>query len=280
MSERTSGEGSRTSGWREPEDIEQQLAAYYGPPLPEEPLPPEAWQRLRVRLASHPLSHRRSSVSLGRVRRSRPAHISALPVQVEAACERVASSAQLPFPSTSGLVRCHLRARGAAPALRVCLTGQVKIRLFLPASIYRTLTEAAFDMLIASGLARYRCMRRAGYLLIRALLLLGIWPLWLLPIVFWQQPLLRSMTVVVALCAMLLGGWLLQRQRRALVFRADRLAVAWLGRPRVCQGLHALSGYRQPARWRAWGEPALAERIERVCGSEVDAEERRLTLVG
>jgi hypothetical protein len=85
------------------------------------------------------------------------------------------------------------------------------------------------------------------------------------------------------------------------------LLLAWHGRPRFQQGppvspladAHPLSpraqwdgkardisaaafpGGAQPdTRRRRWGEPSLVERIERVCGTAVEARENRLTLVG
>jgi hypothetical protein len=64
-----------------------------------------------------------------------------------------------------------------------------------------------------------------------------------------------------------------------MAFRADELMVRWLGRSRVCQGLHILAGRRRTHRYRVWGEPSLDERIERVCGTRVEIEDERLTLV-
>lgn len=53
--------------------------------------------------------------------------------------------------------------------------------------------------------------------------------------------------------------------------------VQWLGRSTVCQGLHALADRKH---YRVgWGEPSLAERINRICGTGVTVEDERLTLV-
>src|SRR6266849_1084662 len=67
---------------------------------------------------------------------------------------------------------------------------------------------------------------------------------------------------------------------RSLAFHADTLMVHWLGRSHACSGLHALAERRPASRRGHWGEPSLAERVERVCGTPVEARENRLTLVG
>ena len=43
---------------------------------------------------------------------------------------------------------------------------------------------------------------------------------------------------------------------------------------------HSLAERIRAPRRRQWGEPSLAERIERVCGTGVETKENRLTLVG
>src|SRR5260370_839628 len=78
-------------------------------------------------------------------------------------------------------------------------------------------------------------------------------------------------------CIAMLG--LLQIQGRRSAFKADVLVVQWLGRSRACQGLHALANRDRSRRRSRWGEPSLAERIDRVCGTQVTSEANRLTLV-
>jgi hypothetical protein len=84
----------------------------------------------------------------------------------------------------------------------------------------------------------------------------------------------------VALALWAVVAWRWHAQARSLAFRADRLMVRWLGRGPACSGLHALAEHSQAPRRRRWGEPSLDERIERVCGTGVEARENRLTLVG
>jgi len=64
-----------------------------------------------------------------------------------------------------------------------------------------------------------------------------------------------------------------------MAFRADILMVRWLGRSRACQGLQALADRSGTSARKQWSEPALTERIERVCGIQVPIENERLTLV-
>jgi hypothetical protein len=74
-------------------------------------------------------------------------------------------------------------------------------------------------------------------------------------------------------------AWLLFVQARSIAFRADTLMVLWLGRERVCRGLHAWADRSHAPARRQWGEPSLVERIERVCGTRVEKGENPLTLV-
>ena len=72
------------------------------------------------------------------------------------------------------------------------------------------------------------------------------------------------------------GAFLLAWQR---ILQADMLVVHWLGRSRMCHGLHALANYSSTPYRRQWSEPSLAERIERVCGPRIEANDERLTMV-
>ncbi len=86
--------------------------------------------------------------------------------------------------------------------------------------------------------------------------------------------------VLIALALVVLSIWAWQRQARAIVFQADTLVVRWLGRSQVCRGLHSLAVRSRRTKQRRWGEPSLSERIERVCGTAVEARDDQLTLVG
>ena len=85
--------------------------------------------------------------------------------------------------------------------------------------------------------------------------------------------------MVFPIAIMLYTLGLLHVQGRRSVFRADAQVVKWLGRERTCRGLHALADRSRSPRRGKWGEPSLAERIKRVCGTQVTIEEDRLMLV-
>ncbi len=135
------------------------------------------------------------------------------------------------------------------------------------------------DVLLATGLARSICARKlasrlARFLLVGIGLLAGV-----VLIVCWMHHLpLVGAPVALALWAVVAWRW--QAQVRSIAFRADILMVRWLGRGPACSGLHALAERSRAPRRKRWGEPSLAERIERVCGTGVEAREKRLTLVG
>ena len=134
-------------------------------------------------------------------------------------------------------------------------------------------------MLLATGLARSTCSRKLASRLTR-LLLVGLMLLaGIALIVCWMHHLpLVGAPVALALWAVVAWRW--HAQARSIAFRADSLMVRWLGRGPACSGLHALAARSRAPRRRRWGEPSLAERIERVCGTGVEARENRLTLVG
>ncbi|GAC1384908.1 MAG: hypothetical protein NVSMB33_13680 [Ktedonobacteraceae bacterium] len=138
------------------------------------------------------------------------------------------------------------------------------------------------DVLLATGLARYLCMRKRTYTVPR-LLLGGSLPFVCVLIVLYQHDIPHlSLPIAISLCIVLcaLVSWLFYVQKRQLIFRADTFIVLWLGRTRACEGLHALAGRSSSlARTRRqWSEPTLAERIQRVCGTRVSIEDERLTL--
>src|SRR5260370_10150820 len=73
--------------------------------------------------------------------------------------------------------------------------------------------------------------------------------------------------------------WCWQRQAGSLAFHADTLMVRWLGRSHACSGLHALEERRAASRRGHWGEPSVAELIERVCGKPEQDRENPITPV-
>lgn len=256
----------------EPEDVEQRLRAYYGPQLPERPLPPASWQYVRHRLGEQAGSRCRRGWHLPR-KRSR----AYVPMSLHEAFARIASEAGV--PSTPTMLRCRLTPHVHEPAVRGSWLGRRTTRLTLPLDAVMTMGQDELDVLLATGLARSISARTSTYtfgrLLLAGLVLLACLTL----IVGWMHHVLPiGIPFALALCAVVVWCW--QRQARSIAFHADTLMVRWLGSGPACNGLHALAERSRAPRRGRWGEPSLAERIERVCGTPVEARENRLTLVG
>lgn len=259
---------------QEPFDLEKRLIAYYGPQLPEQPLLPSSWQHLRHRLGVQEDIGRRRRFR-GRLPRKRSRAF--VPTSIQDAFARVAYEARVPYRPS--MLRCSLKPQGHEPAVRGSWLGRRKIRLLVPLNAVTTMGKAELDVLLATGLARSICVRKPVYTLGR-LLLAGIVLIACVALtLFWMHHMpLVGFPLALALCASVV--WFLHLQARSLAFRADALIIQWLGRAYVCSGLHALADRsRQPWR-RRWGEPSLAERIKRVCGTRVEAMRKELTLVG
>lgn len=258
----------------EGEDVEQRLRAYYGLPLPDQPLDPAAWQQLSQRLVSSGSARRRCC---GRRHLPHQRRRASVPRELQQALARIAEAADVPAPPS--VLRCTFQPRGQEPRLRVWWLGRRTIRLRLPYDAGTTLNRSELDVLLATGLARSlrtRTLAAAlGHLSLAGVVLLAGFTL----IVCWlgQFPLVG---VLCALAFIALAGWAWQRQARAIAFQADALVVRWLGRSQVCRGLHGLAERSRTPQQRRWGEPSLSERIERVCGIPVEARDDRLTLVG
>ncbi len=252
-------------------ELEERLAAYYGPELREQPLPSASWQRLHAQLGPQ-RSRRRLHVP----RPHRPWHrrFHSVPVYVQETFVRIMHDARISYPLSS-LLHCSFNAR--MPTVRVSALGRSRIKLSLPSPAEGAIGRPELDVVVATGLARYLYTRKPMYAIVRVLLIIAV----LLAsaafiVLFWtqKQPLI-AFPIAMLLCA--LG--LLHIQGRNLVFRADTLIVLWLGRTRACQGLHALADQSRSPRRVKWGEPSLTERIGRVCGTRVAIDDERLTLV-
>ena len=139
--------------------------------------------------------------------------------------------------------------------------------------------QTELDVLLATGLARSICARKPIYTLGR-LLLAGMVLIACITLIFsWMHRVPPvGFPFAIALYAMVV--WLLHTQARSIAFHADALMVLWLGRGHVCNGLHVLADHSRKPRRRRWGEPSLAERIKRVCGTRVETRDNQLTLVG
>lgn len=263
-----------TSGQQEPSDLEQRLRAYYGPQLREQPLSQASWQHLRLQLASREDIRRRRRFHWHHRRRRSRAYV---PTSIQEAFARIAYDARVPAPPS--VLRCSQRPRRHEPAVRGSWLGRRKIRLLLPLNALLMMGQAELDVLLATGLARSIGARKPAYTLGRLLLVGLLLIACVALILFWlhQMPLV-GFPIALLLCAGVLC--LTHIQARSLAFHADTVIAQWLGRSRVCSGLHALADRsRAPGRGH-WCEPSLTERIERVCGTRTEARSNQLTLVG
>ncbi|HTK08192.1 MAG TPA: hypothetical protein VL485_13555 [Ktedonobacteraceae bacterium] len=258
---------------QEPFDLEQCLSTYYGPPLREQPLSASSWQHLRLQLGPQKSAGRRARFHwpLPRTR----SRIEA-PATIQNAFARIAYEARVPYiPST---LHCQLTLHTHEPEVRSSWPGKCSIQLFLPVNTVTTLGQAELDVLLATGLARSLCARKLAYRLGRLLLAGVALMACIMLALFWMRHVpLPGFSLVIALWAGVMWGW--HRQACAIAFRADTLMVLWLGRGHICTGLHALADRSRSPRRRRWGEPSLAERIERVCGTRTETREDALTLV-
>ena len=274
---------------RQDVDVDQCLSAYYGPPLRDQPLASSSWQALRTQLPLRRsfkwrlvnMFQRRSiKQQLVNMFQRRAPRRSTVPTFIQDAFAHIAYEARLPY--TVAMLTCSLKFNAQLPRVQVSLLRRRPIRLILPLDVAHSMEPSELDVLLATGLARYRCMRKPTYVVSR-LLLGSIVPLlcMLLALLLWHNVAHLTLLIAIILCLGLgmLALWLLHRQGCSMAFRADTLIVLWLGRSRVCQGLHVLAQRARNSKRKQWSEPTLAERIERVCGLQVDMEQERLTLV-
>jgi hypothetical protein len=276
--------------WNTPErkhetSLDDQLAAYYWQEIPEQPLPPAAWHKLRAKLPrQRPFRYRPLHIRRRCIRFIHVPPISyggAAPVYIQDAFNRIAHEAQLPY--TSAMLHCTFKKQVRIPSVRVSYWGKQKIHLLLPASPTSSLEPSELNVLLASGLACYLCLfeRKPPFGLVR---MLTVWVCLLaliaLILVGWHKFTPAVFPIAVILLAILLCTLVLShRQGRALAFRVDALSVQWLGRSQMCQGLHTLVRRSHHPQRKGLGQVSFAERIQRVCGMQIPVENERLTLV-
>jgi hypothetical protein len=256
---------------QEPFDLEKRLSTYYGPPLREQPLSASSWQNLRLQLASQEEARQRGRWPFPR-KRSR-AHV---PTFLQEAFARIAYEARMPYMPS--MLQCRFTPQSHEPMVRASWLFKPTIRLLLPVNVVTTLEGAEQDVLLATGLARSITTREPEYAFGRLLLAIVVLIAGLTLTLLWMDHLpLIGFLSAMTLCASAM--LLLHAQARSIAFRADTLMVLWLGRERICSGLHAWADRSRAPGRRRWGEPSLVERIERVCGTRVEARENQLTLV-
>ena len=264
------------SGEKRLSSLDERLSAYYGPALPPHQLSESAWLRLCAQLEQErrlPL-YRAGMRWPGQMRVKRG---QAAPEHLQTTFATLLSQVEYRRPAPE--LRCTFSARPLQPRVRTSPLGRGQVRLILPEHNWLTLQELELEVLLASGLARCSGASRALFVLVRALVIASfLLALTALPFTSADRRSLWIFGLAFACCVA--GACLISWQERALAFQGDRQAVQWLGRERVCQGLHLLAEHDRPRRRPAWGEPSLAERIARVCGSSLKTKDEHLTLVG
>lgn len=254
------------------DNLDERLAKYYGPALPETPLSSDAWLQVRSQLS--PSRKRKLHFHWPRMRRIRQSNLP--PTYLQQSFSRILYEARVPF--NSSMLGCASGKFRHLPRVQVTPFGRRKIMLLLPAASSRTLEPVELDVLLATGLARYqrRYSHRSPYLFVCLL----PWCLSILAYVaffiFGRQhlPLLTIPTAIT-----LLASIIIHREGRQTAFQADALMTQWLGRATACRGLHALAARHRRPQAKTWGCVSYAERIERVCGTPVTVADERFTLV-
>ncbi len=265
--------------------LDDQLAEYYGQEIPEQPLSPAAWHKLRARLPRQrpfwywPIHMRRRVVRFIHVPRN--SYGGAAPIYIQDAFNRIAREAHLPY--TAAMLHCTFKKQVRLPSVCVSYRGRHQIHLLLPASPSRSLEPAELNVLLASGLASHVCLfeRKPPFGLVRRTIVwVCLLALIALILVGWHKSAPIMFPIAFVLLAILFCTLVLShRQGRELAFRVDALAVQWLGRSQMCQGLHALVRRSQHPQRKGLGQVSFTERIQRVCGMQIPVENERLTLV-
>jgi hypothetical protein len=264
-------------------NLDERLSAYYGPAIPDQPLPSSSWSHLSAQLGPQQQPRR---IRIARSRRRqyfKMRDFSLPPSYILAAFSRIADEAGFPF--VRPMLTCRFDMQVSSPELHVSLLGKRHIHLYLPLDARESMIPSALDVLLGTGLARYLQMRKPAYLIQRLVLLavvIGLLAACIAFLTLFQQGItLVKYPIAIGLNVMLDG--LIVRalfvQSRRMAIQADELLLLWLGRRQVCQGLHVLADLSRTPTHRKFGDLSLTERIERVCGTHVSAHEERLTLV-
>jgi hypothetical protein len=152
------------------------------------------------------------------------------------------------------------------------------IRVALPLDAPLRMHHVELDTLLATGLARFLVMEQFVNRFIRfvfvGVVLLACF-ITLHGILYKSSYLKFPLALLLLVCAF--AAWMYWWRR--IVFAADIVAIGWLGRGQVCEGLHGLARYRRTPQRHQLSEPSLEERMTRVCGSRVASSDRDLTLV-
>ncbi len=252
------------------EDLESRLSAYYGPALPEQPLSYAAWQQLRLQLPPRPQPRRRLFRRLHFAHRRQ--HI---PASIREAWNTILYDAHCYYPVQ--MLRYIPLKVGRMPGMRVNLWLRPRLDLFVSSDLqHASRSPVELDVLLATGLARFRLISKRFphldlWFFLSFCLLVSVAAL---ACMLFRLPLAAA--VIVFLCCSLLLLWFRRIYLLRICYQADVLAVHWLGRERICQGLHALARYHHSR--ASWSEPSLASRILRICGTNSELGTQRMTL--
>lgn len=260
---------------RRREDLEERLVAHYGPKLPEQPLSSASWQHLHSRL-SEQRSPNHWHLRLPQPLRLWHRSINFMPAYVQDTFSHIMDKAHLSYPQP--LLRCSFGKSLRIPTVRVSSLGKHKIKLVLPLAAKGSMSigQAELDVVVATGLARYLSIRTPIHSIVSVLVAIAMLLTSVASILFLTE---RFWVAVFPIAILVCAVWLMHIQKRVVAFDADTLMVQWLGRERICEGLHALADRSHSPHSKKWGEPSLVERIDRVCGTQVAIEEERLMLV-
>jgi hypothetical protein len=242
-------------------NIEQQLRRYYGPPLPEQSLPTSSWETVRARLGD---TH---APTVGRQKRwRRTDEPSPLPTSVTHAVGLLVEHTCLAPPR----LHCHHLRRSREPFIVVSIFRPHRLTLMLPPGGAEGAGAAALEVVLATGMARACSSSRlvapllafgglCWLVLVSGVFLLG-WIQHVEPLALWAGILVG---IVVGAMLLLLAHLAGCRE----VFLADRRACSWLGSAQVCEGFQQFVQMSDAPRRGRWGEPALTNRRERLCGA-------------
>ncbi len=259
--------------------LEERFSAFYGPALPEQPLPTSSWSQLSARLTPRRDSKRwlRPKWRFMR-RRGSPA----LPLNLEETLAHIAFQADMRGMRLS--IRSTFKPRIDIPFVSVSLFKRHEIRLLLPVQGGLSLSQAELDVLLASGIAHYKYAHQPTeaikQILLSTSLFLPILAVALILVSWRNIPTYVVFSLIGSLCLLSMAFFLLlSYYARRTARKVDKLVVQWLGREQTCRGLHALAARSHAPMRKRWGELSLDERIHAICHTPVAIEDERFTLV-
>jgi hypothetical protein len=280
MNEQPEQDAQRQMVWQELQ-LDERLSSFYGPLLKEQPLAQTTWTDMQRKLGPQPRARNRQAWKhLLRRRKRQP-----IPEYIRGAYMHITYAARMSHPLPA--LQCAFKPE-AVPDVHVPVRLKPSIHVTLPSAVTE-IDGAILDTLLATGLARHKLSVHWSSLCVQILCLCpAVLSMFLL---YFCKGLYLIPAVALILSFFLLSWLLMRRLKRHLCLSADALAVLWLGRERICRGLHGLAGHQRVTRHgrlrrrvrmsrvSGWSLPSLEERIEHVCGVQSTVYDERLTLV-